>query len=51
MRHCGSKEGRHDLGQRSHFHMRSLHGNRVGAAGARYLGAALQVNSTLMTLR
>jgi hypothetical protein len=37
----------HDLGQCSHFHMASLHRNNIGAAGARDLGAALQVNTTL----
>jgi hypothetical protein len=41
----------HDLGQCSHLHMGSLRGNIIGAAGARDLGAALQVNTTLTTLR
>jgi hypothetical protein len=40
----------HDLGQCSHFHMGRLGGNDIGAAGARDLGAALQVNTTLETL-
>jgi hypothetical protein len=30
--------------------MGSLYGNNIGAAGARDLGAALQVNKTLTTL-
>jgi hypothetical protein len=34
----------------SHLHMGSLGGNDIGAAGARDLGAALQVNTTLTTL-
>jgi hypothetical protein len=38
------------LVQFSHLHMGSLGGNNIGAAGARDLGAALQVNTTLMTL-
>ncbi len=40
----------HDLGQRSHLHMGSLEVNNIGAAGARDLGAALQVNTTLGSL-
>ncbi len=43
----------HDLGQCSHLHMGSLYRNNIGAAGAagaRDLGAALQVNTTLTTL-
>jgi hypothetical protein len=40
----------HDLGQCSHLHTGSLNGNGIGAAGARDLGAALQVNTTLTTL-
>ncbi len=39
----------HDLGQCSHY-MGSLQLNNIGAAGARDLGAALQVNTTLTTL-
>ncbi len=39
-----------DLGQCSHLHMGSLESNNIGDAGARDLGAALQVNTTLMTL-
>jgi hypothetical protein len=46
---CGGREG-HDLCQCSHLHMGSLHFNNIGAAGARDLGAALQVNTTLFTL-
>ncbi len=41
----------HDLGQCSHLHMVSLGGNNIGAEGARDLGAALQVNTTLTTLQ
>ncbi len=40
----------HDLGQCSHLHMGSLDENNIGAAGARELGAALQVNMTLTKL-
>jgi hypothetical protein len=40
----------HDLGQCSHLHIGSLESNNIGAAGARDLGAALQVNTTLTTL-
>jgi hypothetical protein len=40
----------HDLGHCSHLHMGSLGGNNIGAAGARDLGAALQVNTTLTSL-
>jgi hypothetical protein len=39
-----------NLDQYSHLHMGSLGGNKIGAAGARDLGAALQVNTTLTTL-
>jgi hypothetical protein len=39
-----------NLGQCSHLHMGSLHGNIIGAAGAQDLGSALQVNTTLTTL-
>jgi hypothetical protein len=47
----GGREGApHDLGHCSHLHMGSLGGNNIGAAGARDLGAALQVNKTLTTL-
>jgi hypothetical protein len=38
------------VGQCSHIHMGSLLDNSIGVAGARDLGAALQVNATLMTL-
>jgi hypothetical protein len=41
----------HALGQCSHLHMGSLHASNIGDAGARALGAALQVNTTLTTLR
>jgi hypothetical protein len=40
----------HDLGQCSRLHMGSLSYNGIGDAGARDLGAALQVNTTLTTL-
>ncbi len=40
----------HDLGQCSYLHMGSLTVNNIGDAGARDLGAALQVNTTLTTL-
>ncbi len=39
-----------NLGQCSHLHMGSLGGNNIGAAGARDLRAALQVNTTLTEL-
>ncbi len=35
----------------SHLHMGSLRHKYIGDAGARELGAALQVNTTLTTLR
>jgi hypothetical protein len=41
----------HDLGRCSRLHMGSLARNHIGAAGARDLGAALQVNTTLTTLQ
>jgi hypothetical protein len=41
----------HDLGQCSHLHIGSLDRNNIGDAGARDLGAALQVNTTLTTLK
>ncbi len=41
----------HDLGQCSHLHMGSLSGSQIGDEGARDLGAALQVNTALKTLR
>jgi hypothetical protein len=44
----GSKEGFRC--QCSHLHMGSLDRNYIGDEGARDLGAALQVNTTLMTL-
>ncbi len=40
----------HALGQCSHLHMGSLESNNIGDAGARDLGAALQVNKTLTRL-
>jgi hypothetical protein len=40
----------HDLGQCSHLHMGSLWRNNIGDAGARDMGAALQVNKTLTKL-
>jgi hypothetical protein len=40
----------HELGQCSHLHMGSLHGNNIGDEGAQDLGAVLQVNTTLATL-
>jgi hypothetical protein len=46
----GPRREPHDLGQYSHLHMVSLRDNNIGAAGARDLGAALQVNTTLTTL-
>ncbi len=39
-----------DLGQCSHLHIGSLCDNNIGASGARDLGAALRVNTTLTTL-
>ncbi len=39
-----------DLVQGSHLHMGSLGGNDIGDAGARDMGAALQVNTTLTSL-
>jgi hypothetical protein len=41
----------HDLGQCSHLHTGSLGRNNIGDEGAQYLGAALQVNTTLTLLR
>ncbi len=46
----GAEREPHNLGQCSHLHMGSLGGNAIGAAGARDLGAALQVNTTLTEL-
>ncbi len=45
-----TKREPHDLCQCSHLHMGSLAFNRIGDAGARDLGAALQLNTTLTTL-
>jgi hypothetical protein len=39
-----------DLGQCSHLHMGSLRFNNIGDAGARDLGAVLQVNTMLTAL-
>jgi hypothetical protein len=39
-----------NLGQCSHLHMGSLIRNNIGDAGARDLGAALRVNTTLTML-
>ncbi len=56
MRRCGcaavavTEREPHDLGQCSHLHMGSLAMNNIRDAGARDLGAALQVNTTLTTL-
>jgi hypothetical protein len=56
MRRCGciavavTETEPRDLGQCSHLHMGSLWRNKIGDAGARDLGAALQVNMTLTTL-
>jgi hypothetical protein len=47
----GGVQLRHDLGQCSHLHMSSLTYCCIGAAGARDLGEALQVNVTLTTLK
>jgi hypothetical protein len=41
----------HDTGQCSHLNMGSLRDNEIGDAGARDLGAALRVNTTLTTLK
>ncbi len=46
----GAERPPHDLGQCSHLHMGSLESNQIGDAGARDLGAALRVNTTLTTL-
>ncbi len=41
----------HDLGRCSHLPMDSLYDNGIGDGGARELGAALQVNTTLTELK
>ncbi len=46
----GLEEPSHDPVQCSHLHMGSLPFNNMGAAGARDLGGALQVNTTLTEL-
>ncbi len=57
MRRCGcvsvavAEREAHDLGQCSHLHMGSLAINNIGDAGARALGEALQVNTTLTELK
>jgi hypothetical protein len=56
MRRCGcvsvavAEREPHDLGQFSHLHMGSLGRNYIGYEGARDLGAALRVNTTLTML-
>jgi hypothetical protein len=40
----------HDLGRCLHLRMGSLRENSIGDEGAGYLGAALQVNTTLTEL-
>jgi hypothetical protein len=56
LRRCGcvavavTEREPNNLGQRSHSHMGSLGRNNIGDAGARDLGAALQVNRALTTL-
>ncbi len=47
---CLAEKEPHNLGQCSHLHMGSLWNNSIGDEGARDLGAALQVNTTLTTL-
>jgi hypothetical protein len=48
---CGSYLRPRALRQFSHLHMGSLKSNQIGDEGARDLGAALQVNTTLTTLK
>ena len=56
LRRCGcvavsvAEREPHDLGQCSHVHMGSLSYTNIGDEGARDLGAALQVNTTLTML-
>ncbi len=56
LRRCGciavvvTEREPHDLGQCSHLHMDSVSSNSIGDAGARDLGAALRVNTTLTML-
>jgi hypothetical protein len=47
---CAIAVAERDLGQCLHLYMGSLPYNNIGKAGARDLGTALQVNTTLMTL-
>jgi hypothetical protein len=47
---AGAERDPHALGQCSHLHMGRLCENNIGAAGARDLGAALRVNTTLTML-
>jgi hypothetical protein len=47
---AGAEREPHDLCQCSHLHMGSLSYNNIGAAGARDLGAVLQINTTLTKL-
>jgi hypothetical protein len=57
MRRCGcvavvvTEREPHGIDQCSHFNMSSLAWNDIGDEGARNLGAALQVNTTLTTLK
>ncbi len=56
LRRCGcvaaalAEREPHDLGQCSHLHMGSLDDNNISDEGARDLGEALRVNTTLTTL-
>jgi hypothetical protein len=47
---CGGREGAPTTLVSAHTNMGSLDSNLIGDAGARDLGAALQVNMTLTTL-
>jgi phage replication-related protein YjqB (UPF0714/DUF867 family) len=47
---CGDREGASTTLASADTHMGSLHFNNIGNEGARDLGAALQVNTTLTTL-
>ncbi len=48
---CDGREGVPRLSPCSHLHMGSLGGNNIGDAGARDLGAVLQVNMSLTKLK
>jgi hypothetical protein len=56
LRRCGciavtvAEKEPHDLGQCSHLPICSVRDNNIGAPGARDLGTALQVNTTLTSL-